>query len=53
MQMPFRTRMTQKKEWRVNTSDEKLDEAYDRFIGRAGGKDTRGRDLLDEQTKVH
>ncbi|KAK4565762.1 hypothetical protein LTR86_003611 [Recurvomyces mirabilis] len=60
MKAPFRLRPTPKQpEWRVNDSQEAVDEVYDRFLGRVGeaAKDqtglqgTRGRDLLPEEVK--
>lgn len=48
----LRPRSHQSATWRVNTDPEKLNAAYDNFLGRVGGNRLRGRDLLDEQTKV-
>ncbi|EMF12221.1 uncharacterized protein SEPMUDRAFT_87860 [Sphaerulina musiva SO2202] len=47
----LRPRSHQSATWRVNNDPEKLNAAYDNFLGRVGGNRLRGRDLLDEQTK--
>lgn len=52
MKMPIRLRPEPKQpKWRVNADEEKLNEAYDKFLGSVGER-VRGRDLLDEETKV-
>ncbi|KAI5365173.1 Putative 54S ribosomal protein L15 [Septoria linicola] len=47
----LRPRIEQSISWRVNSDPEKLNAAYDSFLGRVGGNQLRGRELLDEQTK--
>lgn len=38
--------------WTVNDKVELVDEAFDKFVGQAGGKGTRGREVLPEEIKV-
>jgi hypothetical protein len=38
--------------WKVNEQVELVDEAFDKFVGQAGGKGTRGREVLPEEIKV-
>lgn len=52
MQMPFRLRpMPNQPVWKVNDSVELVDSAYDRFIGQAAGRGTKGKDVLPEEIK--
>jgi large subunit ribosomal protein L15 len=53
MQMPFRLRpQPNQPVWKVNEQVELVDEAFDKFVGQAGGKGTRGREVLPEEIKV-
>lgn len=53
MQMPFRLRpQPSQPVWKVNDKVELVDEAFDKFVGQAGGKGTRGREVLPEEIKV-
>lgn len=53
MQMPFRLRPQPKQPvWKVNEQVELVDEAFDKFVGQAGGKGSRGREVLPEEIKV-
>jgi hypothetical protein len=38
--------------WKVNDRIELVDEAFDKFVGQAGGKAKRGREVLPEEIKV-
>lgn len=38
--------------WKVNEQVELVDEAFDKFVGQAGGKGSRGREVLPEEIKV-
>jgi len=54
MRMPVRLRpQPNQPVWKVNDRPESVDEAFDAFIGGAGGRNVRGRDLLDEEVKVY
>lgn len=51
--MPVRLRpQPNQPTWHVNDKPEPVDEAFDAFIGNSGGRNARGRDLLDEEVKV-
>jgi large subunit ribosomal protein L15 len=53
MQMPFRLRpQPSQPVWKVNDQVELVDDAFDKFVGQAGGKGTRGREVLPEEIKV-
>jgi large subunit ribosomal protein L15 len=53
MKMPFRLRPEPKQPvWKVNEEVELVDEAFDKFVGQAGGKGARGSELLPEEIKV-
>lgn len=53
MQMPFRLRpQPNQPVWKVNDRVELVDDAFDHFVGHAGGKGMRGRDVLPEEIKV-
>lgn len=53
MQMPFRLRpQPSQPVWKVNDQVDLVDEAFDKFVGQAGGKGTRGREVLPEEIKV-
>jgi large subunit ribosomal protein L15 len=53
MQMPFRVRpQPNQPVWKVNEQVELVDEAFDKFVGQAGGKGMRGREVLPEEIKV-
>lgn len=53
MRMPVRLRpQPNQPTWHVNDKPEPVDEAFDAFIGNSGGRNARGRDLLDEEVKV-
>ncbi|KAM0723705.1 hypothetical protein Q7P37_000693 [Cladosporium fusiforme] len=52
MQMPFRLRpQPNQPVWKVNDKVELVDDAFDKFVGHAGGKGMRGRDVLPEEIK--
>lgn len=52
MRMPVRLRpQPNQPTWHVNDKPEPVDEAFDAFIGNSGGRNARGRDLLDEEVK--
>jgi large subunit ribosomal protein L15 len=51
--MPFRLRpQPSQPVWKVNDQVELVDDAFDKFVGQAGGKGTRGREVLPEEIKV-
>ena len=53
MQMPFRLRpQPNQPVWKVNEQVELVDEAFDKFVGQAGGRGKRGREVLPEEIKV-
>lgn len=53
MQMPFRLRpQPSQPVWKVNDQVDLVDDAFDKFVGQAGGKGTRGREVLPEEIKV-
>jgi hypothetical protein len=53
MKMPFRLRpQPNQPVWKVNENVELVDDAFDKFVGQAGGKGTRGCELLPEEIKV-
>lgn len=53
MRMPFRLRPQPSQPlWKVNDQMELVDDAFDKFVGQAGGRGKRGREVLPEEIKV-
>ena len=53
MRMPFRLRPQPSQPlWKVNEQMELVDDTFDKFVGQAGGRGTRGREVLPEEIKV-
>ena len=53
MRMPFRLRPQPSQPlWKVNEQMELVDDAFDKFVGQAGGRGKRGREVLPEEIKV-